>query len=122
MTISTTYTTKQVSEIVGINISTIHYYDNLGIIPDIKRSKNGYRLFTIQNINWLKDLQVFADSGMTLKDIKKLTDLIFIDKQDTSNQQLKIIDEHIATLVHKRENIDQQIRFMYDFIAEHDLT
>lgn len=114
------YSTKQTSDQVEMSISQLHYYDHLGIIPFLKRSENGYRRFSEANIVWLKELKVFVDSGMSLKDIKRLTDLVLIGKQATYDQQMKIIDAHIETLKQKRIEIDEQIDSIHHFFDVRD--
>lgn len=38
------YTISQVSEMMGVTPSTLRYYDQEGLLPNIKR-KNGIRIF-----------------------------------------------------------------------------
>lgn len=115
-----TYSTKQTSELVGMSISQLHYYDHLGIIPFLNRTDNGYRRFSEKNITWLKELKIFVDSGMSLKDVKKLTDLVLIGKRETYEQQMKIVDAHIESLIEKRNEIDTQIESIHHFFDGFD--
>lgn len=115
-----TYSTKRTAEMVGMSVSQLHYYDHLGIIPFLTRSDNGYRQFNDQNIIWLKEMKVFVDSGMSLKDIKRLTDLILIGKQETHEQQMQIVDAHIETLIKKRNEINEQIDSIHHFFDIQD--
>ena len=39
------YTIKQVSEIMGVSVPTLRYYDKEGLFPDLRRI-NGIRKFT----------------------------------------------------------------------------
>ena len=41
-----TYSIKQVSQITGLSIYTIRYYDKQGLLPFVKRDSSGYRAFT----------------------------------------------------------------------------
>ena len=43
------YTIREVSEILKIPVSTIRYYENLGLLPVIQRIE-GKRVFTNENI------------------------------------------------------------------------
>lgn len=113
-----TYSTKQTSELVRMSISQLHYYDHLGIIPFLKRTDNGYRRFSEQNITWLKELKIFVDSGMSLRDVKRLTDLVLIGKRTTYDQQMEIIDAHIESLIKKRNEIDAQIDSIHHFFDD----
>ncbi len=75
------YTTQEISVLVGMSVSQVHYYDRLGLIPNLRRSENGYRVFTEKNLIWMKNLKIFIDSEMPLKDIRQLTDLVVQGKQ-----------------------------------------
>ncbi|KRM11426.1 MerR family transcriptional regulator [Paucilactobacillus suebicus] len=114
------YTTKQVATIVNMTVSQIHYYDELGLIPDLHRTANRYREFSENNIIWLKNLKVFVDSGMPLKDIRKLTDLVSTSKTGTVKERKVIVSQHLQTLKQKEKLIHNQIDFMENFLDEYD--
>lgn len=116
-----TYTTKQVADQLGVSVSKLHYYDQLGIIPHLERTANGYRQFTDANVFWLTQVKVFIDSGMSLKDIQKLTRLVLTGKQETMAQQRAIINQHLAFLRKRQAETTAQIAFIQDFLAEHPL-
>lgn len=40
-----TYTIKQVSEMMSLPVSTIRYYDKMGLIPFLEKNESGYRIF-----------------------------------------------------------------------------
>lgn len=50
------YTIREVSEILKIPVSTIRYYENLGLLPVIQRIE-GKRVFTNENITDLKRIK-----------------------------------------------------------------
>ena len=39
------YTAGEAAKILGIPVSTVRYYDKEGLIPNLKRSSSGIRLF-----------------------------------------------------------------------------
>ena len=39
------YTIKQVSQLTGLSISTLRYYDREGLLPELRRRESGYREF-----------------------------------------------------------------------------
>lgn len=112
-----TYTTKEAAELVAMTVSQIHYYDQIGIVPDVQRNRNGYRQFSEANIVWLKCLKAFLDSGMPLKKIQALTDLALKGKSATVAERHMIIDEPIRHLKKQRAQLDQQIYFMEHYEA-----
>ncbi|GEO68139.1 MerR family transcriptional regulator [Levilactobacillus acidifarinae] len=115
----TTYTTKQVADRLNMSVSQLQYYDQLGIIPDLQRTANGYRQFTAANVTWLTQVKVFIDSGMPLKDIQRLTTLVLAGKRQTAAQQNAIIADHLAHLKHRQAETAAQITFIENFLAEH---
>ena len=38
-------TVKEISDITGISVRTLHYYDEIGLLKPSKKSKAGYRLY-----------------------------------------------------------------------------
>ena len=68
------YTMKEVCQIVGWSYETLKYYCKEGLIPNVKRDKNNYRVFDENNIEWIKGLQCLKKCGMSLKDMRMYLD------------------------------------------------
>ena len=64
------YTIGQVSEMFHLPISTLRYYDNEGLFPEIERS-SGIRKFGPKEIEALRVINCLKKSGMEIKDIKQ---------------------------------------------------
>ena len=64
------FTIGQVSEMFGIPISTLRYYDKEGLFPNIER-KSGIRKFSDNEIEALKVIECLKESGLEIKDIKQ---------------------------------------------------
>ena len=47
------YTIKEVAEKLNISQYTLRYYDKEGLIPYLKREKNGIRRYTDEDIDWI---------------------------------------------------------------------
>lgn len=68
------YTMKEVCQIVGWSYETLKYYCKEGLIPNVKRDKNNYRVFDENNIEWIKGLQCLKKCVMSLKDMRMYLD------------------------------------------------
>lgn len=68
-------TTKQASEILGVPKYTIRSYCNKGIVPHVCRARNGYRVFTPEQIDWLRTIIKLRAAGMEISDLKKYVTL-----------------------------------------------
>lgn len=64
------YTIGQISEMFGIPISTLRYYDREGLFPDMQRS-SGIRRFTEKEIDILHVIECLKMSGLELKEIRQ---------------------------------------------------
>lgn len=51
------YTAGEAAKILGIPVSTVRYYDKEGLIPNLKRSSSGIRLFREEDIEELRLIQ-----------------------------------------------------------------
>ena len=47
-----TYTIKQVSEMMSLPVSTIRYYDKMGLIPFLEKNESGYRHFRLPGVEF----------------------------------------------------------------------
>lgn len=67
------YTIGQVSEMVGLPISTLRYYDKQGLFPEMERI-SGNRVFSDKEIEALRIIECLKRSGLEIKDIKQFMD------------------------------------------------
>lgn len=67
------YTIGQVSELSGLPISTLRYYDKQGLFPGMERT-SGMRKFGDREIETLRIIECLKKSGLALKDIKQFID------------------------------------------------
>lgn len=64
------YTIGQISEMFGIPISTLRYYDKEGLFPKMRRI-SGIRRFDAEEIEALRVIECLKKSGLEIKDIKQ---------------------------------------------------
>lgn len=85
-----TYTVKQLSQKLNISEHTIRFYDDQGLLPDVQRDKNGTRLFTDDNIEWINLVLCLRNTGMSITDIKNYIKLCK-EGDSTVHQRYQII-------------------------------
>ena len=64
------YTIGQVSEMFGLPISTLRYYDREGLFPGLER-QSGRRLFGETELEALRVIECLKKSGLEIRDIKQ---------------------------------------------------
>ena len=67
------YSIGQVSEMFGLPISTLRYYDRQGLFPRMERV-SGIRQFSKSEIEALRMIECLKKAGMEIKDIRQFMD------------------------------------------------
>lgn len=67
------YTIGEISEMFGMPVSTLRYYDKQGLFPGLKRT-SGIRQFGEREIETLRLIDCLKKSGLEIKDIKQFID------------------------------------------------
>lgn len=64
------YSIGRVSEMFGLPVSTLRYYDKEGLFPNIERV-SGIRKFSDRELESLRVIECLKKSGLEIKDIKQ---------------------------------------------------
>ena len=96
---------SEISKLTKLSISTLRYYDAQGLLPNIKRDKEGNRNFDQQDINTIKIIECLKISGLKIKEIKKFMDWCQEgDTQNCSNFRLNLL---IKIIQNRSNNISK---------------
>lgn len=104
-------TTKEVCQEVGISYETLKFYCKEGLVPNVKRDKNNYRIFDEKNIAWLKGLQCLRKCGMSIKDMKLYMNYC-IEGSTTIVQRKEMLAKSKESLLKKINELDECINFI----------
>lgn len=85
-------TVKQVSELTGISVRTLQYYDEIGLFKPTKVTASGYRLYDDDALEILQQILFFRELDFPLKDIKAIMQNPRYDKNDAFFRQKKLIE------------------------------
>lgn len=96
---SMAYTVKQLSELSGVSVRTLHYYEEQGLLNPAYYGANGYRYYEEQELLQLQQILFFKKLGFTLKQIGKV-----IGRSDFD--QLAALHSHKKALTRELEKID----------------
>lgn len=65
-------TVKEVSQITGISVRTLHHYDKIGLLCPRRNEKNGYREYGCRELDLLQQIQLLGACGCSLAAIQKI--------------------------------------------------
>lgn len=105
------YTIKQVSEKIKLSEHTLRYYDREGLMPLLKRSSTGIRLYTENDVNWLELICCLKNSGMSLSEIKEFMNLC-LQGERTYEERKNILEHHKEDILSQIEYLKQSLNII----------
>lgn len=106
-----TYTIGEMARLLNIAPSALRYYDKEGLLPFVKRSSGGIRIFDQQDYEWLQIIECLKKTGMQLKDIRRFIQLamqgdetiearldLFIKQREVVKKQMEDLQETLDTV------------------------
>ncbi|MBM6382993.1 MAG: MerR family transcriptional regulator [Paenibacillus sp.] len=115
------YSINELVKITGIPASTLRYYEQVGILPEVKRNMNGRREYNDKVLEWLELVVALKDTGMSIEEIKSYTDLILqgdetLDiRRDFLTKHKKSVEIALAKKQYHLEKIIRKIA-VYDVL------
>ena len=86
------YTIKEVAQKTDVSEHTLRFWAKSGFFPFLKRNQNNIRLFSEDDIAWVKIVKCLRSVGTENKAIKKYIDLCIMG-DSTILERYKIIQE-----------------------------
>ncbi|WP_456066036.1 MerR family transcriptional regulator [Gemmiger sp.] len=95
-------TVKEVSDLTGVSIRTLHYYDRLGLLPAAGHTDSGYRLYDDAALERLQQILLFRELEFPLKDIQRILTNSAFDRRKALAQQIELLTlkkQHLESLI-----------------------
>ena len=101
-------TIAEVSKKYNLTQDTIRYYEKIGLLPQIPRSKNGIRNFDEQSCRWIEFIKCMRDAGMEIEILIKYVSL-FREGKDTVSERKELLKEQKEKLLIKQKKINDTL-------------
>lgn len=106
------YSMKETCEATGLTYDALKFYCNEGLVPNVKRDKNNYRIFDDRDIAWIKSLSCLKNCGMSIIEMKEYLELCL--KGEASIPKRKVVlDAKLRELEHKKQEIQDSIDYIH---------
>ena len=102
-------TVKEISDLTGISVRTLHYYDEIGLLKPTQTSEAGYRLYDDKALETLQQILFFREFDISLKEIKAVLDNPALERNQILQVQRKM-------LVTKKERMERLIASIDDIL------
>ena len=115
-----TCTIGEIEQKFNLTKSTIRYYDEEGLIPNLMRDENGNRIFSSENVNTIQSIECLKKTGMPIKEIKNYVRLIQ-EGDSTLNKRLTFFEEReriVQAQIRKLNETLDEIKWKCDYYQE----
>lgn len=102
------YSMKDVCKKTGMAYETLKFYCNQGLIPNVKRDANNYRVFDDRDVAWIESLGCLKRCGMSIQEMRAYIALCL--------QGQASIPERKLILQKRREQLLERIRELEDAV------
>ena len=124
------FSMKQACEQTNLPYETLKFYCNQGLIPNVKRNSNNYRIFDENDIAWINSLNCLRNCGMSISEMKDYIKLclegestlpvrkeILAIKRQSLLEQQKLIQESIDYIDWKQDFYDDVLSGKIEYIS-----
>ena len=93
---------NEIARLTGVTVRTLHYYDQIGLLPPSSVTDAGYRIYDKDALETLQQILFFRELRFSLSDIKKIMNNPDYDKKEALQKQRTL-------LIQKRKQLDDLI-------------
>lgn len=85
-------TVKEMSQLSGISVLTLHYYDEINLLIPSFIAENGYRYYDNEVFEKLQEILLFRELEFPLKEIKKIVGNAAYDRESALKDQIRLLE------------------------------
>lgn len=119
------YTIKEVADKMDISEHTLRFWAKIGFFPFLTRNDNNVRMFSENDLNWVRIVKCLRSVGTQNKDIKRYIDLCIVGDSTIKERYQIILDtkekalEQMEKLKKQLELLDYKENFYKNLIKNH---
>lgn len=113
-------TVHEVSDLTGLSVRTLRYYDQIGLLPPARYSQAGYRLYDSASLARLQQILLFRELEFPLREIQAILHHPDFDRDTALAQQIQLLTlekEHLENLIAFARGIQKTGGTTMDFSA-----
>lgn len=102
------YTIRELSQRYNIPVSTLRYYEDLGLLENVIHTEKNRRLYTDEHITRLNAIQCFKKTGLSLENMQEF---FRYEKNISENIDniLTMVSEHEANVLERIQVLQKEL-------------
>lgn len=105
------YTIKEVAQMMDISEHTLRFWAKSGFFPFVKRNENNIRMFSDNDLEWVKIVKCLRSVGTENKLVKRYIDLCIVG-DSTIPERYEIIKTTKAKAQEQMKELTQQLSLL----------
>lgn len=98
-------TVKQVSDLTGLSVRMLHYYDEIGLLKPSKVTASGYRLYDDEALMLLQQIMFYKELEIPLKEVKEIL-------YNSDCNRTRVLENQKKLLILKRNRLNNLIELI----------
>lgn len=109
---------SEVSEKYDIPQNTLRYYERIGLIPRVNRTKSGIRDYNEVDCNWVEYIKYMRDAGIPIEALIEYVELYqkgdetFVARIQLITDQRQLLRQRIETMQKTLERLDHKLEWL----------
>lgn len=113
------FSVDSVVQRLGVTSRTLHYYEELGLIPEVARTNGGHRMYNEATVKRIEQILELKETlGFSLKEIRRILDVessldqlrhTFRHGNLSKAEQLQVLDEYSRLLTEVVLQVDARM-------------
>jgi DNA-binding transcriptional MerR regulator len=95
----------QVAEKLGLSVHTLRFYESEGLHPPVRRSAGGRRIYTADDLDWLRTCLNLRATGMPIPVIRRYVQLVLAG--DSEGALVPLLIEHRQMVLEKQAQLEE---------------
>lgn len=111
-------TSKAISELTGISIPTLRYYEQIGLLDPVERAANGHRRYSENDLRRIDFLKRLRATGMSISEMQYYVDL-YREGEVTTTERRTILEDHRQVVQAQMDALADTLAFLDAKIARY---
>jgi DNA-binding transcriptional MerR regulator len=103
------YSVKELADLAGVSTRTLHYYDEIGLLPPSATESNSYRSYDQAAVLRLQQILFYKELGLSLKEIKSMMDTPDYDIVSSLEVHKKDLEQKAGRILDMLDTIEKTI-------------
>ncbi|MCZ8520933.1 MULTISPECIES: MerR family transcriptional regulator [Paenibacillus] len=110
---------KEAAQQAGLMPHTLRFYEQEGLLPNVRRDDHGNRIFEPHDMGWLELITCLRATGMPVSEIKRMVELTR-EGDGTIPERKRILAQHRSAMLEKMNELQHATRKIDDKMQWYD--